>query len=372
MLTPLGQGGIAILHLCGPRALDLLAETFRPRSGSFPKPDARRLHYGHVVDGGDVVDEVIIRLIPAAPGGDPAAEVNCHGGLVAVQRVLECFVRRGAQAVEAETIVGARSPGRIAAEARRALLDAATPLGVDILLGQLDGALARALCDLPWERPRDAAAAMRRLLATERLGRALWQPPRVALVGPANAGKSTLFNALAREDRVIVSPTPGTTRDAVAAEVALLGVPLWLTDTAGQRPPGSAVEAEAILRGRAAAAEADLVLLVLDGSEPLPSPLADLLASTPTPVLLVRSKADLASAPWVDAAAGAIAVSAPSASGLGRLAAAVVESLVGAIACEPGAPIVFTGRQAQAIRRALSALETGDVTKARSEIDGLT
>ena len=154
----------------------------------------------------------------------------------------------------------------------------------------------------------------------------------MALVGPANAGKSTLFNALAREDRVVVSPPPGTTRDSIAAEVALGGIPVWLTDTAGERAPGSAIEAEAISRSRAAAARADLVLLVLDGSQPLPAAsLATLLAATPTPRLLVRNKADLNPAPWVDEAASAIGISAASAVGLDRLTEAIVESLVGKV-----------------------------------------
>lgn len=372
VLTPQGQGGIAVLHVAGPRALDLLADAFRPHRGSPAKADARRVHYGHIVDQGRVVDEVLVRVVPGLHGEQPRVEVNCHGGLVAVQRVLECFVRRGAQAVAAEALLEADVPSAIAAEARRALLEAATPLGVEILLHQLDGALDRALRDVPWTRLSEAASALRHLLSTARLGRSLWRPRRVALVGPANAGKSTLFNALAREDRVIVSPTPGTTRDSIAAEVALGGIPVWLTDTAGERAPGSAIEAEAIARSRATAAEADLVLLVLDGSEPLPMSLGDLLASTPRPFLLVRNKADLPPAPWTEGPGSTMAVSAVSATGLDRLTEAIAGALVGGAAHEPAAPVVFTGRQAEAIRQALSALEAGDVAGARREIDGLT
>lgn len=370
ILTPLAQGGIAVLHVVGPQAVELTARLFRPRSGGPPKPDARRLHYGHIVAEGEIVDEVLVRLVPAhhEPSGEPRVEVNCHGGVVAVQRVLACFLRRGAQAAEAEALLAARAGSRLAAEATRALLEAPTPLGAETLLAQLDGALGRALARLPWDPPRKAADALRGLLATERLGRALWQPPRVVLVGPANAGKSTLFNALAREDRVIVSPTPGTTRDAVAAEVAFGGIPLWLTDTAGHRPPGSALEEQAIARSRAAAADADLVLLVLDGSEALPAPLPDLLAQTPERRLLVVNKADIGLAPWTRQARDALVVSASQGDSLDELARRIVEALVGDIPSQPGRPVVFTARQADHLREALAALDAGRPADARDAI----
>ena len=373
LMTPLGEGGIAILHVAGPRAFDLAAALFRPKAARAPEPDARRLHYGHIVDAGEIVDEVIVRLVPPCPaaGGEPLVEVNCHGGVVAVQRVLACFVRRGAAPAEPEAVATRGARSRLAAEAHRALLRAATPLGVETLLDQLDGALERTLARLPLDEPARAADAVRRLLATERLGRALWQPPRVVLVGPANAGTSTLFNALAREDRVIVSPSPGTTRDAIAAEVALEGVPLWLTDTAGDREPLSAVEREAIARSRASAAEADLVLLVLDAAAPLPGPMARLLAAWPEPRLLVLNKADLDPAPWARRPPDALAVAASRGDGLDRLAHRIVETLVGEAAYHPGRPVVFTARQADALRGALAAVEAGRLADARRLVAGL-
>jgi len=145
ILTPIGQGGIAVLRLIGPDALDLTRQLFKPKSGAWPSPDARRLLYGHIVDGDEIVDEVLLRLVPGNP---PWVEIDCHGGVVAVQRVLECFVRRGARSVSAETLIGREARSPIAAEAARALIQATTPLGVEILLDQLDGALERALAEL--------------------------------------------------------------------------------------------------------------------------------------------------------------------------------------------------------------------------------
>jgi tRNA modification GTPase len=221
---------------------------------------------------------------------------------------------------------------------------------------------------LPWHQPSEVATALRDLLATERLGHAFWRPPRVAVVGPTNAGKSTLFNALAREERMIVSPQPGTTRDAVSAEVAIGGLPVWLTDTAGEREPGSIIEVEAVARSRSAAAEAALVLLVFDGSAPPPIPLATLQAAIPNPQLLILNKADLGLAPWTRDLVEAIEVSAIRGTALDELCRRIVETLVGEARYEPGRPVLFTLRQAGLVREALSALEAGDLDAAQAHV----
>jgi len=366
ILTPLAQGGIAILEVVGPRAFELIRQVFQPRTPAPLEPDARRLLYGHIVDAGEVVDEVLVRLVPASE--ERRVEVNCHGGVVAVQRVLECFVARGAVAAEAEALAERRARSRIEAEATLAVVRAPTPLGVETLLDQLNGALERALRSLPWDNPEAMAAALRGLLATERLGCALWQPPAVAITGPANSGKSTLFNALAREERMIVSPRPGTTRDAVSAEVAIDGLPVWLTDTAGEREPGSAIEAEAIARGRSAAAGAGLVLLLLDGSAPHPSPIPPAGA---VPRLVVLNKADLGLAPWARSVADPIVISAVTGQGLDELRHRIVSALVSEATYSQGRPVVFTDRQALLLDRALGATQAGLVDDARRLVEEL-
>lgn len=304
------------------------------------------------------------------PGNPPSAEIDCHGGVVAVQRVLESFVRRGARAVPAEASLDSAARSQIATEAARALIQATTPLGVEILLDQLDGALERALDASAQDDATGFSHSLRQLLATERLGRALWQPRTVALIGPTNAGKSTLFNGLAREDRMIVSPIPGTTRDAVSAEVAIGGLPVWLTDTAGERVPGSEIEAEAIARGRQAAAAADLALLVADGSVDAAPSLAALL-SPPPPRLVVLNKADLGLAPWTEAHPEAIRISAERGDGLEMLCERIVVALVGEASYKPGRPVVFAERQAASLRRAEQAASSGAIGLARDIITGL-
>lgn len=370
ILTPIGQGGIGVVRVVGPRSHEMARQLFRPKRPLPEAPDASRVHYGHIVERDEVVDEVLVRFLPAAhtPKGELIVEVNCHGGIVAVQRVLACFAARGAEAVEPEALLDRQARTTIQAEAARALVQAATPLGVDVLLDQLDGALERALGVLPWADPGEAARQIERLLTTERLGRALWQPPRVVLLGPTNAGKSTLFNALAREERVIVSPTPGTTRDTVSAEVAIGGLPVWLIDTAGQREAQSIIEQEAIERARAAAAGAHLALLVLDASAPLPAPLGELKEAVAAASLVVLNKADLEAAAWARDVADAVSCSAVTGEGLDGLGARIVEELVGEATHEQGRPVVFTERQAELLRAALGRLERGDVAQARQMV----
>jgi len=365
-LTPLGQGGIAVLKVLGPRAIELVREVFRAKSARNLVPDPSRLYYGHILEGDQVLDEVLVRFVPAAHGQE-AVEVNCHGGVVAVQEVLRLLVSRGVEAVGAETLIEAEAGALLEAEARKALLKAPTRLGTEVLLWQLGGALADALRSLAWADAELVADKLAALLATARFGRALWQPPTVALVGPTNAGKSTLFNALAREERMIVSPEPGTTRDAVRAEVALEGIPVWLTDTAGEREPTSPIEDEAIERSARAAAEADLAVVVLDGSAPQPvglKRLSEALADRPS--LVAVNKADLGVSDWAKALDGAVVVSAATGQGLEELQERIVAALVGDYRWQPGQAAIFTERQARLLGQAVEALGARDVGRARA------
>ncbi len=370
ILTPIGQGGIAVVRAVGSQVHDWARELFRPRRPLPAELDGTAIHYGHIVNGGETVDEVLVRFVPGeAEGREPAVEVNCHGGIAAVQRVVECFVARGAEEVEGEDLLCRQAATTLQAEAMLALTRAQTELGAKILLDQLDGALPRAAAQWPWDDPPALAETLHRALATERLGLALWQPPSVAVVGPANAGKSTLFNVLARQNRVIVSPVPGTTRDTVSAEVSLAGVPVWLVDTAGQREPQCAIEREAIERARAAAQSADLALLVLDAAEELPVPLDTLREALPERTVTILNKCDLEQRPWARAADGPVRCSARTRAGVPELVERVVFELVGAAQYESCRPVVFTERQAGVLREALRAAEGGRVEAASQRVD---
>lgn len=367
ILTSIGHGGIAVVRVVGGRAHEMAAELFRPLRPLPSEPCGRCIHYGHIVDGDHVIDEVLVRMLSVveAPSGKPTVDVSCHGGIVAVQRVLACFARRGAEPVEAEQLLAGEHRSLVRTEAAGALIHAATSLACDTFLDQMNGALDDALTRLPWDDARAVRQTLCALLATVPLGTALARPPSVALVGPSNAGKSTLFNAIARQERVIVSATPGTTRDVVRAEVAIGGLAVWLTDTAGQRESACTIEREAMERARAAGAGADLEVRVFDASAEEPGALAE---ATARPVLTVLNKADRGLAAWTREWRDAVPCSAVTGEGVAEVASQIVERLVGAAGYEAGRAVVFTARQAERLREAVGRLDEGDGAGARASV----
>ncbi len=284
LLTPPGHGGIAVIRCIGPGAEAALGACFRPASSTFPPPPGH-LAYGHILDADDrPVDEIILyrALRPCSGRGEqgqpPAAaeayEVNCHGGPAAVQAVCRRLASLGLEAVDADRLMELEGLPALARQARRALRRATTPTAARILLDQLNGALAgavgKAIEESKAGRAAEARAVLEELLAQWfTCGRYLADPPRIAIAGRPNAGKSTLLNRLAGADRALTSPLPGTTRDTVETEAALEGVPVVLVDTAGLREAGAAVEREGVERARAELARAAAVIYLVDAAEPV-------------------------------------------------------------------------------------------------------
>jgi len=262
--------------------------------------DSHRVLYGHVVDpaSGERVDEALLLLMraPRSFTRETVVELHCHGGLVAVQRVLELVLAAGARrALPGEFSQRAFLNGRldltraeaigemITARSRRAAQLAMA--GIDGGLQQRIGALRERLLDqlaelearVDFEEdlpPLDGAAVvaeleavrceLEQLVAEARQGELLRQGLRVAIVGRPNVGKSSLLNLLSRRERAIVTNLPGTTRDLLESELVLDGVPLTLLDTAGIRPTSDRVEQLGIARSHEALAAADAVLLLFD------------------------------------------------------------------------------------------------------------
>ncbi len=275
LITPPGEGGIGIIALWGPAAVDILSESFVGSSRSAEQLPAGALAHGVIRKDGRTLDEIILaRLRPPHPGlAGPYFEVNCHGGVMAVRGVLRRLEQAGARVVEPDELQRAEagpplSRGAICAAARRELLRAPTRLSVLMLLHQARGALSREIDRVSGLLERgESGAALRRLealLAAAPLGRALVHPPRGALLGPPNAGKSTLFNALLEEERVVVHHQPGTTRDVVTETVSIRGVPFELMDAAGIAPPRDGVEEHAVRRARDLARRCDVALVLFD------------------------------------------------------------------------------------------------------------
>jgi len=398
--TPLGEGGIGIVRLSGPRAVEIAGAVFRARSGepasTFPP---RRARLGHIVNRGEILDEVLLTVMraPATYTREDVVEISGHGGSVALQAVLDLVLRRGARlAGPGEFTRRAFLSGRIdlaQAEAVVDLVRGRTDEAARAALRQLGGELSteveqihEALFDLlvrveadidfPEEevdalpageleaRATTVREEIDRLLATSRRGMMLREGIKAVIVGRPNVGKSSLMNALLRRDRVIVTPVPGTTRDAVSEAVNIEGIPVVLYDTAGIRDPEDEVEEEGVRVSRRHLEEADMVLLVLDRSEPLDEEDRAIAAlSGERAVVAALNKSDLPARLTADDATSLVTgaprvnVSATQGTGIELLEGAIVEAVHGKRLDGTEGAIVTRARHRDALVRAGKALE---------------
>jgi tRNA modification GTPase len=292
-------------------------------------------------------------------------EVHSHGGISAIRLVLEALAAAGATVADQEAWAHASGGSRLAAEAALALARAPTVRSAERLLAQCQGAFEQSVRQIEEAIKSDRAFALSSLdslLARASFGLRLVCGWKVVLAGRPNVGKSRLLNALAGFDRAIVAATPGTTRDIVTIQTAIDGWPVELADTAGLREPGDLIEASGVALARERQAQADLVLLVLDGSEPLTSADTELLASH-ADALRVVNKADLPAA-WSPPERGWIIVSAERGDGLSSLLAAIAARLV-PLAPAPTAALPFLPRHVRLLAHARDWLER-DQTEAAS------
>lgn len=380
LMTPLGEGGIGIVALWGPGSVEVLEQVFvgtKRRASQIP---SGAIAHGTIRRAGEVLDEVIVaRLEPEERGvPGPHFEVNCHGGVVAVQAVLRRLSEAGATVVRSSELVAASpaesgplSGGGIKARALAQLPRAPTRLAAAMLLHQAEGALSRELTAvaelLDAQDGHRAAAQLRELLATAKLGRALLKPPKVALLGPPNVGKSTLLNALLEEERVIVHQEPGTTRDVVAETVSLGGVPFELLDSAGIRAAEDEVEREAVERAARLARQCEVALLIFDVRED-PARALDLVPTLRPDArsIVVGNKTDLLPNAPPDyqlpddlADVRLVCVSAQMKTNLRGLESVLLEPYEGLIEpCRCGKGIVFDTEAEGTLREALESLAT--------------
>ena len=305
--TPLGEGGLAIIRISGPEALAIADRCFEPRSANAPRPSAaasHTLHFGHVTHRDRAVDEVLLGVMraPRTFTREDVVEISCHGGLLAAKMVLDAVLHCGARLAEpGEFTRRAFLNGRIdlaQAEAVADVIHSRTELALRAANEQLAGKLSKQInalreqlmqtlahveahIDFPEEdiapdtrvelmaRLEMGISVMDRLLATADEGRILRRGIRAAIIGRPNAGKSSLLNQLLGQDRAIVSPIPGTTRDTIEETANLRGVPVIFIDTAGLREGGDEIEVEGIRRSRQSLERAELILHVVDASQPL-------------------------------------------------------------------------------------------------------
>ena len=392
--TPAGRGAIGIVRISGPEALRIGQELFRGERGlSELKGFAAGL--GWVEDRGERLDRVLC-LVMRAPRSytrEDVVEFHCHGGPAPLRRVLEAALAHGARlAGPGEFTRRAFLAGRIdlsQAEAVAELIESQTEAQARAALRRLGGGLQTAISRLrdqvlellalleagiDFADEEDVQAISRpelssrlaglqaevdRMLSESEAGRVVEEGFTVTIVGRPNVGKSTLMNALLREDRVIVTPHPGTTRDVVEESLNLGGLLVRLSDTAGIRASEDAVEQLSVDRSWRAAASADLVLFLLDSSEPIQPEDSALTAKLGhPPVLLVLNKADLQPGLREEdinrlcPGAPVISISALTGQGLLQLEAKIAELACSGHSLPGPSDLLLNLRQRQSLRRA--------------------
>ena len=405
--TARAPSAIGILRLSGPDTKALLNAVFFPANGRpMSRQTPRTMVYGRVLDGESrVLDNALCGLFPGPDSytGEDCAEIHCHGSPVVLNEGLKLLLDRGArQARGGEFTQRAFLNGRmdlLQAEAVADIIDAETAETARNAAGQLEGVLSRsvqavydtlmdvtsrfyAIVDYPDEDIEDLQReqlldALRRsehklteLLATFSRGQLMKQGVPTVLLGKPNVGKSSLLNALVGYDRAIVTDVAGTTRDTVEEKLTLGRVLLRLTDTAGIRQSGDAVEQLGVARSRKAAEGASLALLLLDGSAPLEEQdeEAIALAQTVPHLLVVVNKCDLPGRLDIGALAdrfgSVLSVSAKTGEGMAALCRAIEEQFPAGTQAQ--GELLTNARQADAVSRALNsvksaltALETG-------------
>lgn len=304
--TAMGSAGIGIIRISGTDAFAVLEKVFRPKNEKkvMSEQPGYTVHYGMAVDGEQVLDEVLVMLMrgPHSYTAEDTAEIDCHGGRLVMQKILEAVLKNGARAAEpGEFTKRAFLNGRMdlsQAEAVMDLIQSKNEMALKSSLAQLKGnvrqeieklraqilyemAFVEAALDDPehisldgyseelLEKMRGIAAEVERLLKSSESGRMLKEGIKTVILGKPNAGKSSLLNVLLGEERAIVTEIAGTTRDVLEEQLQFGEVSLQLLDTAGIRSTEDVVEQIGVERARKQAEDADLILYVADSSRVL-------------------------------------------------------------------------------------------------------
>lgn len=331
--TPMGEGAIAIVRLSGDEAIEIADRIFQsPIGKKLTNVASHTIHYGNIIDPntGDIAEEVMVSVMkaPKTFTRENVVEINCHGGLVSVNRVLQLALNAGARMAEpGEFTKRAFLNGRIdlsQAEAVMDLIRAKTDRAMNVALGQMEGRLSKLIGELRQEILEVVAHVevnidypeyddveemthrlllekasyireeLQKLLRTSQQGKILREGLSTVIIGRPNVGKSSLLNSLVQENKAIVTDIPGTTRDVIEEYVNVRGVPLRLVDTAGIRETEDIVERIGVERSREVLKKADLILLVLNAADHFTEEDRQLFEAVEgMDVIVIANKADL-------------------------------------------------------------------------------
>jgi tRNA modification GTPase len=379
--TPPGVGALAVIRLSGPSSRAIVDGLVSNRIDWQPQ----RAIYRVLTHAGAVLDDVVLTFwrAPHSFTGEDTVEISSHGNPRIVEGIIRAALELGARAArpgeftqraflndrlsltQAEGLLDLLyAPTERALASARAMKEGRLGEALEIARAELVDLLSHLEASLDFAEegiePRlgeefaarlDAVQArLQELLRAAPLGRVLQEGALTAIVGAPNVGKSSLLNALLREERAIVAPTPGTTRDLIEATCSVRGLPLRLIDTAGQRESADPVEQEGARRARALASKAQLLLRVVAAPEPFAPPPLEIPAGMP--VLLVANKSDLGRHESIPA--GAIEICALTGAGLDVLEKEIEKALLGGNERETA--LTITARQDATLQRASHAL----------------
>jgi tRNA modification GTPase len=386
LATPAASSALAVIRVSGKGSLGILAGLARC-AGDLGDKRGHTIHRCVLHDGGEDVDEVLLAVYraPRSYTGEDGAEIFCHGGIPVIQRLLALLTRSGFRpAGPGEFTQLAFLNGRMdltRAEAVNEIVRARTDKARGLALQRLSGAIEerirsarealielRASLEAAIDYPEDdmdpgivdarldqALSILEGLAGTYRQGRVYQEGMSVAIAGATNAGKSSLFNALLRQDRAIVSDIHGTTRDWLEGTVSIEGIPVRVIDTAGLRPSTDPLEAEGMRRTHKVMESADAVIYLVDGSRGVSAEDRGVIDgwAGPAPLLRAWNKTDLPSA--LPAPKGFVPLSATTGAGVDRIEGSIVEAALGEAPRDTG-PLIDSERQRDLLQRALDAL----------------
>jgi len=329
--TALGEGGIGIVRISGPKADEILKKVFVYKSGKKPAAfEERRMTYGDIVDEqGCVIDEAMVVLMkePRTYTGEDVVEIQCHGSVISLRKILSAVLGQGARLAErGEFTKRAFLNGRIDLSQAEAVIDvirAKSDAGYQSAVSQLGGSLSAEIesirtqaadlisdiiahIEYPEEDLEEITYAqiieevdriserIEKLAASADTGRIVKDGLKLCIAGRPNVGKSSLMNSLLKSDRAIVTDIPGTTRDTIEEFASISGIPVRLIDTAGIRETEDKIEKIGIEKSRESILSADVVVFVIDGSEHISQEDAEIMSQlSGKKVIFVINKSDL-------------------------------------------------------------------------------